>query len=95
MPLYDYSCQNCSYEFETLQGANETPLIECPECKKTGLKKLAAAPAFAFKGGGWYKDLYSSSSSKPSSESTSKPSSGPDSSSSKKPSATKAASKAS
>ena len=60
MPLYDYRCQNCSHELEVLQGINEERLNDCPECKKPELKRLASAPSFTFKGGGWYKDLYGS-----------------------------------
>ena len=63
MPLYDYQCKSCSHEFEALQAMNEAPLEECPECDEPELRKKVAAPAFTFKGGGWYKDLYSSSSS--------------------------------
>ncbi len=62
MPLFDYQCAACGHEFETLQGINEQPLTDCPECAAPQLKKKVAAPAFTFKGGGWYKDLYSSSS---------------------------------
>lgn len=62
MPLFDYQCAACGHEFETLQGINEQPLTDCPKCAAPQLKKKVAAPAFTFKGGGWYKDLYSSSS---------------------------------
>ncbi len=64
MPLYDYRCEECAHEFEVLQGMNDNPLTSCPECKEETLKKLASAPAFTFKGGGWYKDLYGSSNAK-------------------------------
>ncbi len=60
MPLYDYACGQCDHEFEALQSMNDAPLVICPECTKNTLKKKASAPAFAFKGGGWYKDLYGS-----------------------------------
>lgn len=67
MPLYDYRCQSCGHELEALQGMNDAPLSTCPECGNDTLKKQVAAPAFTFKGGGWYKDLYGSS--KPKTES--------------------------
>jgi len=60
MPLYDYRCENCSHEFEALQRVNQDPLTECPICSEHSLKKQASAPAFTFKGGGWYKDGYGS-----------------------------------
>lgn len=63
MPLREYLCEACEHQFETIQGVNDAPLTTCPECGKERLKKLIAAPAFNLKGGGWYKDLYSSSSS--------------------------------
>lgn len=62
MPLREYLCEACEHQFETIQGVNDAPLTTCPECGKERLKKLIAAPAFNLKGGGWYKDLYSSSS---------------------------------
>jgi putative FmdB family regulatory protein len=62
MPLYDYVCTSCDHELEALQNFNEPPLKTCPVCHKDTLKKKIAAPAFTFKGGGWYKDLYGSSS---------------------------------
>jgi len=60
MPLYDYRCKSCRHELEALQGINEAPLTDCPECGAASLEKVPSAPAFSFKGGGWYKDLYSS-----------------------------------
>lgn len=61
MPLFDYVCNQCDHEFETLQNVNDEPLEICPECNQSTLKKKVAAPSFTFKGGGWYKDLYGSS----------------------------------
>jgi putative FmdB family regulatory protein len=71
MPFYDYHCQACGHEFETMQGINDAPLTECPNCGDNTLKKQVSAPAFAFKGSGWYKDLYGSSKAKPSESKTS------------------------
>ncbi len=60
MPLYDYRCENCSLQVEVLQGINEARLTDCPECGQATFNRLASAPSFNFKGGGWYKDLYGS-----------------------------------
>ena len=60
MPLYDYRCKNCGNVSEVLQGIGEAPLTDCDICGEPKLEKLPAAPAFSFKGGGWYKDLYGS-----------------------------------
>ena len=61
MPLYDYQCDLCAHEEEVLQGINDERLTQCPKCKQSGFKRKVSAPAFTFKGGGWYKDLYASS----------------------------------
>jgi putative FmdB family regulatory protein len=38
MPMYEYACQGCGKEFETLVRADTVP--ECPNCHSTELKKL-------------------------------------------------------
>lgn len=53
MPIYEYQCQACEERLETIQGISEPPLTTCPECGGE-LKKLFSAPAFQFKGSGWY-----------------------------------------
>ncbi len=58
MPLYEYRCQSCEHELEALQSFRDAPLKDCPECGRPELKKKVSAPAFTFKGEGWYKDLY-------------------------------------
>ena len=71
MPLYAYHCETCQQESEFLQSINDAPMTTCPHCHQEGLKKKITAPAFSFKGGGWYKDLYGSQqsgSAKPTSE---------------------------
>ena len=53
MPLYEYKCEACGHRLEALQQVSEPPLTKCPECGGE-LKKLLSAPAFQFKGSGWY-----------------------------------------
>lgn len=60
MPIYEYQCRDCGHAFETMQRLAEAPLTECPQCKGS-LKKLISAPAFQFKGSGWYVTDYSRS----------------------------------
>jgi putative FmdB family regulatory protein len=60
MPIYEYGCPECGHQFEITQKISEAPLKKCPECGKETLEKLISATAFHLKGGGWYKDLYSS-----------------------------------
>lgn len=66
MPIYEYFCEACQKTAEILQKFDEAPPRECPECgARDSLKKAVTTSAFHLKGGGWYKDLYSSSKSKP------------------------------
>ncbi len=62
MPIYEYACEECHAKEEILQKfGEETPEV-CPNCHAQGtLKKTVTSSAFHLKGGGWYKDLYSSS----------------------------------
>ncbi|MCO6441325.1 MAG: zinc ribbon domain-containing protein [Nitrococcus mobilis] len=54
MPIYEYMCNACGHEMETLQAISEAPLRDCPECGQAELRKLISAPIFRLKGGGWY-----------------------------------------
>ena len=91
MPIYEYRCDNCGHEFDTLQKVSEDALTDCPECKKPALVKKVSAAGFRLKGGGWYetdfksgkkKNVAGSESSSSSSGSSSSGSSSSDSSSS-------------
>lgn len=57
MPLYEYECLKCGKRMEILQRMDESPLAACPECGGE-VKKLFSAPAFQFKGSGWYATDY-------------------------------------
>lgn len=57
MPLYEYECQECGTRFEVLQRLKERPLkkAECDACEEVRpVSRLVSAPAFQFKGEGWY-----------------------------------------
>lgn len=61
MPIYEYSCDQCHSVQEILQKVNEDAPKECPKCHGlNSLKKVVSNSSFHLKGGGWYKDLYSS-----------------------------------
>jgi len=62
MPIYDYLCEKCGHEFEREQRIVEDPIKRCPACKSLKAKRLISNTSFVLKGGGWYNDLYSSSS---------------------------------
>jgi putative regulatory protein, FmdB family len=59
MPIYEYLCKNCRYQFEEVQKFNDPPLEKCPDCGKKSVKRQVSISAFHLKGGGWYKDGYS------------------------------------
>jgi putative FmdB family regulatory protein len=53
MPLYEYECDACQHKFEVIQKFSDAPLEKCPKCGGA-VHKLQSAPAFQFKGSGWY-----------------------------------------
>ncbi|MEM1249059.1 MAG: FmdB family zinc ribbon protein [Acidobacteriota bacterium] len=53
MPLYEYECRDCEETMEILQSHGERPKRKCPSCGGR-LQKVISAPAFQFKGTGWY-----------------------------------------
>ena len=52
MPLYEYECPKDG-RFELIRRFSDPPLKKCPTCGGR-VEKLASAPAFQFKGTGWY-----------------------------------------
>src|SRR5262245_27138243 len=59
MPLYEYRCEKCG-RFESLQKFSDAPLQACPTCGAP-VERLISAPAFQFKGSGWYVTDYARS----------------------------------
>lgn len=53
MPLYEYRCQECGEVIEILQRIDEPPPKDCSHCGGA-MTKMISAPAFQFKGTGWY-----------------------------------------
>ena len=60
MPVYEYQCKACHKEFEYQQRMSDPELTDCEACGEKALERLISRTAFSLKGGGWYKDLYSS-----------------------------------
>ena len=54
MPIYEYQCDDCGHQLETLQKISEEPLKTCPQCHHDSLRKRVSAAAFRLKGTGWY-----------------------------------------
>jgi putative FmdB family regulatory protein len=53
MPLYEYQCTACGHRFEIIRKWSDPPQETCPKCGGP-VHKLQSAPAFQFKGTGWY-----------------------------------------
>ena len=64
MPVYEYECSECGNRFELRQKFSDAPASECPQCSGP-VKKLISQAGFTLKGGGWFKEGYGSSGSKP------------------------------
>jgi putative FmdB family regulatory protein len=63
MPTYEYICRACGHEWEAFQSMKDAPLKKCPACRKLKAKRqISLGGGFILKGGGWYADLYSSTS---------------------------------
>ena len=61
MPIYEYVCSKCGHQMDVLQKVDEKAPVTCDSCgAKKSLSRKVSAPSFVLKGGGWYKDLYSS-----------------------------------
>lgn len=54
MPIYEYRCQHCGFQFEQLQKISDKPLKVCPNCQQPKLMKLVSNTSFQLKGSGWY-----------------------------------------
>lgn len=54
MPMYEYQCEACGEQFETIRKFSDAPLDICEKCGKGPLRRLVSSPAFQFKGSGWY-----------------------------------------
>ena len=60
MPIFEYICDNCGHEFETLQKVSEAPLKKCEACGAKKLRKKISAAGFRLSGSGWYETDFKS-----------------------------------
>jgi putative FmdB family regulatory protein len=67
--LYAYRCTQCGHRFEKIQHFRSKPELICPKCHGV-LERPLTAPAFKFKGSGWYVNDYAGKSSAPATESS-------------------------
>jgi len=57
VPLYEYRCKQCGHQFEKIQSFSAPEEKVCPACGGE-VERLISAPAFQFKGAGWYVNDY-------------------------------------
>lgn len=67
MPIYEFACNKCGKEFETLVLSENDSMPDCPECNGKDVVKLISAGSFRPQGipsgGGGFKPPACSSSS--------------------------------
>ncbi|MBX2998124.1 MAG: zinc ribbon domain-containing protein [Caldilineaceae bacterium] len=54
MPIYEFVCESCTYEFEKIVSFSATVAPTCPVCAGDEVKRRMSKPAIHFKGSGWY-----------------------------------------
>ena len=53
MPIYEYECDRCSFQFELRQDFNENTPVSCPQCGGNTQRIFSPVPII-FKGSGFY-----------------------------------------
>ena len=75
MPLYEYQCEACGHRFEVIQKFSDALVEKCPVCGGA-VRKLQSAPAFQFRGSGWYVTDYGKKDQTPAAKSETSPPAG-------------------
>ncbi len=53
MPIYEYSCHKCDYEFELMRPISQSSAAAtCPKCKHDADRKLSTFASFSVSSGG-------------------------------------------
>ncbi len=58
MPIYEYQCNNCGYEFRKMMPVIQRDLVLCEKCTAKNVRRKIGCGGFSLKGGGWGKDSY-------------------------------------
>jgi putative FmdB family regulatory protein len=53
LPLYEYRCASCGYQYEKREGFEAAPLQTCPQCGGSA-RRVLHPPPIVFKGSGFY-----------------------------------------
>lgn len=53
MPIYEFVCGECGYEFEKIQSFSASTPV-CASCGAENVTRQMGKPAIHFKGSGWY-----------------------------------------
>jgi putative FmdB family regulatory protein len=54
MPVYEYECPDCGFEFEKQQKFTDSPVKHCPNCGRRKVYRVVSKVAVTFKGSGFY-----------------------------------------
>ena len=54
MPIYEFVCGECGYEFEKILSFSATATPTCVNCGAQNVERQMGRPAIHFKGSGWY-----------------------------------------
>jgi len=57
MPIYQYKCESCGEQFDRIEKFSDEPLTIHRKCGGP-VHRMLTAPAFQFKGSGWYATDY-------------------------------------
>lgn len=63
MPIFEFSCENCGWEFEELLRSSNTSDVTCPACDSHQVYKKISSFASKVVGGGSFSTSFSSSAS--------------------------------
>ena len=54
MPVYEFECESCNFQFEMICDYENISKIKCPECKSKKVNRSWGSIAISFKGSGFY-----------------------------------------
>lgn len=56
--IYEYTCTDCSFEWEEEQKITENAKTTCPKCLQEKAKRLISKSSFILNGNGWGNEGY-------------------------------------